>query len=146
MRYFRISTKMDIANSVPAISKNHKPLMTSTLNTFNNYLDVKYERLSNILKCKDYKPRYVGSLVADAHRTLIEGGIFCYPISNKYPSGKLRLLYESLPFAYIFEKAEGVGTNGIKEFSKYTYVNISPHATTPLVLSSKFEYKIYSML
>ena len=48
--------------------------------------------------------RYVGSLVADAHRTLLKGGIFAYPADKKSPGGKLRLLYEANPLAFIFEQ------------------------------------------
>ena len=54
-----------------------------------------------------YGHRYVGSLVADAHRTLLKGGIFAYPADTKSPRGKLRLLYEANPMAYIFEQAGG---------------------------------------
>ena len=57
-----------------------------------------------------YGHRYVGSLVADAHRTLIKGGVFAYPADSKSPKGKLRLLYEANPMAYIFERAGGAAT------------------------------------
>jgi len=117
-----------------------------SLNYFNVISDLKYEKLSNILKSQKYTMRYVGSFVADAHRTLIEGGIFCYPSNNKYQNGKLRLFYECIPLYYIFKKAGGIATNGIKEFDEYNPVNISPHVRTPLVLSSESEYKIFSML
>ena len=60
-----------------------------------------------------YGHRYTGSLVADAHRTLIKGGIFAYPADAKNKNGKLRLLYEVNPIAYIIEKAGGAATNGI---------------------------------
>src|ERR1700722_2350381 len=52
-----------------------------------------------------YAQRYVGSLVADAHRTLLKGGIFAYPADGRSPDGKLRLLYEANPMAYLFEQA-----------------------------------------
>jgi fructose-1,6-bisphosphatase I len=60
-----------------------------------------------------YSHRYVGSLVADAHRTLLKGGIFAYPADKKSPGGKLRLLYEANPMAYLFEQAGGAATNGV---------------------------------
>ena len=56
--------------------------------------------------------RYVGSLVADFHRNLLGGGIFAYPANTKSPSGKLRLLYECNPLAYIVEQAGGAATDG----------------------------------
>ncbi len=79
--------------------------------------------------------RYVGSLVADAHRTLLKGGIFAYPRDKKSPDGKLRLLYEANPMAFIFENAGGAGTDGEKPI-----LDISPtkmHQRTPLILGSK---------
>jgi fructose-1,6-bisphosphatase I len=59
-----------------------------------------------------YNARYIGSMVADVHRTLIYGGIFMYPASKKSPKGKLRLLYECCPMAFIMEKAGGKATDG----------------------------------
>jgi fructose-1,6-bisphosphatase I len=82
-----------------------------------------------------YGHRYVGSLVADAHRTLVKGGIFAYPADTKNPQGKLRLLYEASPMAYLFEQAGGTATNGVDRI-----LDIPPrslHDRTPLVLGSK---------
>ncbi len=59
-----------------------------------------------------YSQRYIGSMVADVHRNLIKGGIFMYPGTMDKPEGKLRLLYECNPFAYIVEKAGGLATDG----------------------------------
>ncbi len=58
---------------------------------------------------KPKNSRYIGSLVADFHRNLIAGGIFLYPGDNRNPDGKLRLLYEASPMAFIAEQAEGRG-------------------------------------
>jgi fructose-1,6-bisphosphatase I len=59
-----------------------------------------------------YTQRYIGSMIADVHRNLIKGGIFMYPGTTDKPQGKLRLLYECNPLAYIIEKAGGKATNG----------------------------------
>ncbi|MCO6496403.1 MAG: class 1 fructose-bisphosphatase [Chitinophagaceae bacterium] len=59
-----------------------------------------------------YTQRYIGSMVSDVHRNLIKGGIFMYPGTTDKPAGKLRLLYECNPFAYIMEKAGGRATDG----------------------------------
>lgn len=59
-----------------------------------------------------YTQRYIGSMIADVHRNLIKGGIFMYPTTNDKPKGKLRLLYECNPLAYIVERAGGKATNG----------------------------------
>jgi fructose-1,6-bisphosphatase I len=56
--------------------------------------------------------RYIGSMVADVHRTLLKGGIFMYPATKLYPQGKLRLLYECNPLTFIIKKAGGLATDG----------------------------------
>jgi fructose-1,6-bisphosphatase I len=61
---------------------------------------------------RQYSLRYVGSLVADFHRTLLRGGVFLYPPTHDYPQGKLRLLYEANPIAFIAEQAGGMATDG----------------------------------
>lgn len=63
---------------------------------------------------KGYSLRYIGSMVADVHRTLLYGGIFLYPADKKSPSGKLRVLYEVFPMAYIVERAGGKAIDGHK--------------------------------
>jgi fructose-1,6-bisphosphatase I len=86
---------------------------------------------------REYSSRYIGSLVADFHRTLLKGGIFLYPPTTSHPSGKLRLLYEANPIAFITEQAGGIATNG-----KDRILEIQPgdiHQRTPLVVGSQFE-------
>jgi len=63
---------------------------------------------------RPYTFRYIGSMVSDFHRNMIKGGIYIYPSSSKAPHGKLRLLYESNPMAFIAEQAGGCATNGFK--------------------------------
>lgn len=85
----------------------------------------------------DYSSRYIGSLVADFHRTLIRGGVFLYPATTKSPRGKLRLLYEANPLAFVAEQAGGVATDG-----KQRILDIQPqamHERTPLIIGSKDE-------
>jgi fructose-1,6-bisphosphatase I len=82
-----------------------------------------------------YTQRYIGSMVADVHRNLIKGGIFMYPGTTDKPKGKLRLLYECNPFAFITEVAGGKATNG-----KERILDIQPtelHQRTPLFIGSK---------
>jgi fructose-1,6-bisphosphatase I len=59
-----------------------------------------------------YGARYIGSMVADVHRTLLKGGVFIYPGTKKAPKGKLRLMYECNPMAYVLEQAGGAGSTG----------------------------------
>jgi fructose-1,6-bisphosphatase I len=86
---------------------------------------------------RTYSSRYVGSLVADFHRTLLKGGIFLYPPTKHYPSGKLRLMYEANPIAFIAEQAGGAATDG-----RQRILDIPPtslHQRTPLVVGSQAE-------
>jgi fructose-1,6-bisphosphatase I len=61
---------------------------------------------------KNYTSRYIGSLVSDFHRNMIKGGIYIYPTSSKNPKGKLRLLYECNPMAFLAEQSGGKATDG----------------------------------
>jgi fructose-1,6-bisphosphatase I len=84
---------------------------------------------------KGKNSRYIGSLVADFHRNLLAGGIFLYPADTKNPRGKLRLLYECAPMAFIAEQAEGSGTDGVNRI-----LDIQPtelHQRCPLVIGSR---------
>ena len=83
----------------------------------------KYEELCNKLFDEGYTQRFVGSLVVDAHRTLLKGGIFMYPANDKSVNGKIRLLYEAIPFAYIFEMAGGYGSDGEIRLMRYISVH-----------------------
>lgn len=66
-------------------------------------------------KFKPYSSRYIGSMVADAYRTLLYGGIFAYPADKKSPKGKLRILYECAPMAMVMENAGGQAVNSKME-------------------------------
>jgi fructose-1,6-bisphosphatase I len=84
---------------------------------------------------KPKNSRYIGSLVADFHRNLIAGGIFLYPADTRNPNGKLRLLYEASPMAFIAEQAEGSATDGLNRI--LDIVPQSLHQRTPLVIGSR---------
>ncbi|KAE8633243.1 hypothetical protein XENTR_v10001824 [Xenopus tropicalis] len=88
-----------------------------------------------------YGARYVGSMVADVHRTLVYGGIFLYPANVKSPKGKLRLLYECNPMAFIMEKAGGMATNGLE--SVLDVVPESIHQRMPVALGSPDDVQEY---
>ena len=82
-----------------------------------------------------YTQRYIGSMVADVHRNLIKGGIFMYPGTTDKPKGKLRLLYECNPFAFIVERAGGKATNGEKRILEVQPAEL--HQRTPFFIGSK---------
>jgi fructose-1,6-bisphosphatase I len=95
------------------------------------------ERLKTGQLGKEYSSRYIGSLVGDFHRTLLKGGVFLSPPTSKQPKGKLRLLYEANPLAFIAEQAGGVATNGSMRI-----LDIKPegiHQRTPFFVGSKRE-------
>lgn len=85
-----------------------------------------------------YKARYVGSMVADFHRTLLKGGVFVYPETKSNPEGKLRLLYEANPIAFIAEQAGGKATDG-HGHRVMEVVPESLHQRIPFVVGSKEE-------
>ena len=83
---------------------------------------------------RPYTSRYIGSLVSDFHRNMIKGGIYIYPNSSKFPSGKLRLLYECNPIAFLAEQAGGKSTDGFQRI-----MNIKPthlHQRVPFFCGS----------
>ncbi len=84
-----------------------------------------------------YSSRYIGSLVADFHRTLLKGGIFLYPPTDKQPRGKLRLLYEANPLAWIAEQAGGRAITGGGRVLEIQPATI--HERTSLIVGSRVE-------
>ena len=91
-----------------------------------------FERWISGAKLAGWKARYVGSLVADVHRNLLKGGVYFYPAASNAPKGKLRLLYEGFPLAYMVEKAGGAATDGVERI--LDKVPTSLHERTPLLI------------
>ncbi len=91
-----------------------------------------------------YKSRYIGSMVSDFHRTLLKGGVFLYPPTKSHIDGKLRLLYEANPMAFIAEQAGGKAIDGTMRV-----LNIEPtsiHQRTPLILGSSEEVENFEKM
>jgi fructose-1,6-bisphosphatase I len=101
---------------------------------------VEYLKQEDKATGRPYSSRYVGSLVADLHRTLLYGGIFCYPADTKNPQGKLRVTYECNPLAFIVERAGGAASNGHQRILEITPETL--HQRTPLFIGSKEEVKL----
>ncbi len=96
-----------------------------------------YEGYVAAMREEGYSSRYIGSLVADFHRTLLKGGVFLYPPTKKQPGGKLRLLYEANPLAFIAEQAGGAASSG-----RESVLEIQPekiHQRTPFMVGSRAE-------
>ncbi|NGM73508.1 class 1 fructose-1,6-bisphosphatase [Sphingobacterium sp. SGL-16] len=81
-----------------------------------------------------YKSRYIGSMVADIHRTLFHGGIFLYPSTALFPNGKLRLIYECNPIAFIIERAGGLAIDGMRPVLDIPIM--SSHQKVPFIAGS----------
>lgn len=84
---------------------------------------------------RPYSARYIGSLVSDIHRNMLKGGIYLYPATTKKPAGKLRLLYECNPIAFLIEESGGLATDGVKNV-----LDIEPselHQRCPLYAGSR---------
>lgn len=93
--------------------------------------------------CKDvdketnrpYSARYIGSMVADFHRNMIKGGIFIYPETTKAPTGKLRLLYECNPMAFLMEQAGGIAHTGSQRIMEIEPTEL--HQRVPTIMGSE---------
>jgi len=96
---------------------------------------VKYCQVEDDKTQRPYKARYIGSMVADVHRTLITGGIFIYPNSSQYPNGKLRLMYECNPLSFVIEQAGGMAIDGQGRILEIEPETI--HQRTPIFIGSK---------
>ncbi len=108
-------------------------ISSSTIRQFRNTLT--FARKRTRIPGGPYTQRYIGSMVADVHRNLIKGGIFMYPGTIEKPKGKLRLLYECNPFAFIAEVAGGRATNG-----KDRILDVEPtelHQRSPMFIGSR---------
>ncbi|HKI78000.1 MAG TPA: class 1 fructose-bisphosphatase [Ignavibacteriaceae bacterium] len=100
---------------------------------------IKYLQEEDKETSRPYSSRYIGSMVADIHRNLLYGGIFMYPADSRHPNGKLRLMYECNPMAFIIESAGGRASNG-----KIRTLEIQPeklHQRVPIFIGSEDDVK-----
>ncbi|MDY4280079.1 MAG: class 1 fructose-bisphosphatase [[Pasteurella] mairii] len=96
---------------------------------------IKYCQEEDKATSRPYTSRYIGSLVSDFHRNMLKGGIYIYPSATNYPNGKLRLLYEGNPMAFLAEQAGGIASDGYRRI-----LDIQPttlHERIPLFIGSK---------
>jgi len=102
-----------------------------------NYPKFEEEIKAYVDSCMDqsYSHRYIGSMVADVHRTLIKGGIFFYPATSNAPEGKLRLLYECNPMSFLIEQAGGKASNGKDRIMALEAFEL--HQRCPVYMGSK---------
>ncbi|MCB0719664.1 MAG: class 1 fructose-bisphosphatase [Bacteroidetes bacterium] len=96
---------------------------------------IKWMQISDKESGRPYSTRYIGSFVSDFHRNLLKGGIYIYPATTKSPNGKLRLMYEANPLAYIVEQAGGRASDGVMRIMDKQPETL--HQRTPLYIGSK---------
>lgn len=114
---------------------SHGPIYSVNEGNFWQWEDSIRDYIRYVHRHEGYTARYSGALVGDFHRILHQGGVFVYPGTVKKPEGKLRLLYESAPLAFLMEQAGGRASNG-----KMDLLDVVPdalHARTPLIIGSK---------
>lgn len=125
------------------VKRNMRMPLTNRVYSINEaYYDgfpVGYQRYLDWAHGSGYSARYIGSMVADVHRTLVNGGVFLYPPTKKHPSGKLRLLYEANPMSFLVEQAGGMSITGNERTLEVLPTKL--HQRTPLVLGSADEVK-----
>jgi fructose-1,6-bisphosphatase I len=133
--------------SHPNIRMPEKGTIYSANEGYAQRWDKKIQKYVEHLKADDkatgrpYKARYIGSLVADFHRTLLKGGIFLYPADSKTPRGKLRLLCEACPLAFIAEIAGGMATDGVQPILDIIPTEL--HQRVPLIIGSRQDVELY---
>lgn len=124
--------------SHPNIQIPAKPKYYSVNQGYERYWPREIQEFTDDLQTRNLSLRYIGSLVADFHRNLLAGGIFYYPADSREPSkphGKLRLLYEAAPLAFLAEQAGGYASNGTQSI-----LEIQPtalHQRTPLFIGNR---------
>ncbi len=106
---------------------------------------IKYCQVEDEKTRRPYTSRYIGSMVADLHRNLIKGGIFIYPVTASAPKGKLRLVYECNPMAFIIEQAGGKASNGYQRILDLEVTEL--HQRTAIFIGSEnMVYKAEEMM
>lgn len=148
---YQLDDRNKVFNTVCNLSKlntkNEKILAINALNSLSN----KYLEIIDRYRVDGYTQRWAGAMVADCHQILMRGGLFMYPENMKAFQGKIRLLYEAVPLAYIFELLGGVAVdtsnNSIIEKVKMELLSNSVHEKVPVIMSSEEEYlKLTSLL
>ena len=113
---------------------NHGPVYSVNEGNFWQWDDSIRDYIRYVHRHEGYSARYSGALVGDFHRILTQGGVFLYPGTVKKPDGKLRLLYESAPLAFLAEQAGGRASTGSQEILEVIPDRL--HMRTPLILGS----------
>ena len=118
----------------------HGPIYSTNEGNFWQWDEAIRDFTRYVHRHEGYTSRYSGALVGDIHRILMQGGVFLYPGTMKKPEGKLRLLYETAPLAFLMEQAGGSASTGNSDL-----LDVVPdklHARTPLIIGSKEDVRL----
>jgi fructose-1,6-bisphosphatase I len=127
-------------NFIKNIKLNEKGKLNASGGTQKNWFPYHKEMIDSIFK-SGYRLRYSGGMVPDLHQILLKGGgLFSYPATSDVPKGKLRMVFEVFPFAFVYEKAGGEAIDGQKRLLELSPSHI--HDTTPCFFGSKEEIGI----
>ncbi|MGG6270741.1 class 1 fructose-bisphosphatase [Leptolyngbya sp. AN03gr2] len=114
---------------------NHGPIYSVNEGNFWQWEESYRDFIRYVHRHEGYTARYGGALIGDFHRILYQGGVFLYPGTGKQPQGKLRLLYEAAPLAFLIEQAGGRASTGTEDI--LDFVPDKLHARVPLIIGSK---------
>ncbi|NES85104.1 MAG: class 1 fructose-bisphosphatase [Moorea sp. SIO2B7] len=118
----------------------HGPIYSTNEGNFWQWNEAIRDYTRYVHRHEGYTARYSGALVGDFHRILMQGGVFIYPGTMKKPEGKLRLLYETAPLAFLMEQAGGRASTG--EQNLLDVIPEKLHQRTPLIIGSKEDVKL----
>ncbi len=127
--------QMPKQGSIYSLNEGYRNLLFDSTARFLDYLQEEDAETG-----RPYSGRYIGSMVADVHRTLLYGGIFMYPASKKAPGGKLRLMYEANPMGFIMEQAGGMASTGSERILDVQATEL--HQRVPLYMGSEETVKL----
>jgi fructose-1,6-bisphosphatase I len=119
---------------------DHGPIYSTNEGNFWQWDEALRDYTRYVHRHEGYTSRYSGALVGDIHRILMQGGVFLYPGTIKNPEGKLRLLYETAPLAFLVEQAGGKASDGSQAILDLVPEKL--HQRTPLVIGSKEDVKL----
>ena len=114
---------------------NHGSVYSVNEGNFWQWEESMREYIRYVHRTEGYTARYSGAMVSDIHRILVQGGVFLYPGTIQKPEGKLRLLYETAPLAFVIEQAGGRATTGLVDILDVVPKKL--HQRTPLIIGSK---------
>lgn len=127
--------KLPAKSTIYSVNESYQPQWVQSLQEY-----VAQVKTDQDVSGKPKTARYIGSLVADFHRNLLKGGIYLYPADTKHPNGKLRLLYEGIPFAYLAKAAGGYASDGKQDVLEIVPTEL--HQRSPFFVGNREDVEL----